>query len=119
MTSLRYWSLLSLISLAAACADKNPVAPEVVPDWVTSLIRELEAQPPANPPAFIARYEFRGEPVYYLPARCCDIWSTVYRADGAMLCHPDGGVAGAGDGQCPDFFAQRRNERIIWRDPRP
>lgn len=24
------------------------------------------------------------------------------------------GAAGKGDGRCPDFFAARKNERIIW-----
>jgi hypothetical protein len=44
--------------------------------------------------------------------------SVVYRSDGAVMCQPDGGLAGNGDGRCPDFFVERRNERIIWRDPR-
>jgi uncharacterized protein DUF6970 len=102
---------------AAACAEKNPAAPEQ-PEWLASLIHELETQPVANPPAFIARYEFNGGPVYYLPARCCDIMGTVFQANGAILCHPDGGFTGKGDGRCPTFFADRANEQIVWRDPR-
>ncbi len=110
--------LLAGALLAAACAAENPVAPDRVPGWVTSLIRELENQPAANPPAFIARYAYLGEIVYFVPARCCDIWSTVYHADGTILCHPDGGIGGSGDGQCPAFFSERTNEQIVWRDPR-
>ena len=86
--------------------------------WLTTVIRQLETQPVANPPAFIARYEYKGDPVYFVPQRCCDVMSVVYRSDGAVMCHADGGFAGTGDGRCPDFFAERRNERIIWRDPR-
>jgi hypothetical protein len=35
-----------------------------------------------------------------------------------MICHADGGFSGAGDGRCSDFFSARKNEKIIWRDPR-
>jgi hypothetical protein len=110
--------LLSFALIVAGCASTNPVAPDQLPDWLTSLIRQVEGQPVASPPVFIAQYEYRGETVYYVPARCCDVWSTVYRASGAIVCHPDGGLTGSGDGRCPSFPAERTNERIIWRDPR-
>jgi Domain of unknown function (DUF6970) len=104
--------------LTAACAERNPAAPDQRPEWLASLIHELETQPVANPPAYIARYEYEGETVYYLPARCCDIMSTVFQAGGAILCHPDGGFTGKGDGRCPTFLTERSNEQIVWRDPR-
>jgi len=56
--------------------------------------------------------------VYFVPQRCCDVMSVVYRSDGAVMCQADGGFAGTGDGRGPDFFAERQKERIIWRDPR-
>ena len=85
---------------------------------MTTLIQQLEAQPVANLPAFVARYEYTSDRVYFVPQRGCDVMSVVYRSDGTVMCHADGGFAGTGDGRCPDFFAERRNERIIWRDPR-
>lgn len=88
------------------------------PRWLTALIKGLQREPVANPPASIARYDYRGEVVYYLPPRCCDIPSNVYSAAGAIICHADGGIAGDGDGRCPDFYAARKNEKIIWRDRR-
>jgi len=109
-----------IVVLSAGCG-RHPVAPEAAitpPAWLTSLIQQLEAQPVANPPAFVARYAYKGETVYFVPQRCCDVMSVVYRSDGTVLCHADGGLAGTGDGRCSDFFAERRNERIIWRDPR-
>lgn len=117
MTTMRAL-LLTCGLLSAACGAGNPAAPDGRPAWLASLIRELEAQPVANPPAFVAKYQYRGEAVYFLPARCCDVWSTVYRTDGTTLCHPDGGVTGHGDGQCPTFLKERTNEQIVWRDPR-
>ena len=114
----RWQVLLIAFLLAVGCEARNPAAPGRLPDWLTSLTAQLGAQPVANPPAFIARYDYRGEIVYYLPPRCCDVWSTLYNAQGTILCHPDGGVGGNGDGRCPAFFSERTNELIIWRDPR-
>ena len=106
--------------MSVACAA-NPAAPDStnsMPAWLTTLIRQSEEQPVANPPAFIARYDYKGQTVYFLPQRCCDIMGVLYRPDGSVACHPDGGLNGTGDGQCADFFIERRNERIIWRDAR-
>ena len=115
---LRAELLLIALLLHAGCASSNPVGPEHLPAWLTSLIQRLESEPVANPPAFIARYEYQGEVVYYLPPRCCDVWSTVYRVDGTILCHADGGIGGNGDGRCAAFLTERKNEQIVWRDPR-
>ena len=119
MSRVLKWVLLTVV-LSAGCA-RNPAAPDPAstsPAWLTTVIRQLETQPVANPPAFVARYEYKGDTVYFVPQRCCDVMSVVYRSDGAVLCQADGGLTGKGDGRCPDFFAERRNERIIWRDPR-
>jgi len=110
--------LLLALALSAGCATTRLTNSESLPPWLTSLIHELESQRVANPPAFIARYDYRGAVVYYLPPRCCDIWSNLYDVDGAIICHPDGGLSGSGDGRCADFLAQRTNERVVWRDPR-
>jgi hypothetical protein len=110
--------ILMALVLAAACVPENPVALDQHPSWLTSLIRQLETEPGANPPAFIARYEYKGQVVYYVPPRCCDVSSALHRTDGTVLCQPDGGFAGTGDGRCADFTAERKNEQIVWRDPR-
>ena len=107
-----------LLLSGTACGGDSPVAPQPLPTWLTILIGRLEAIPPANPPALIARYEYRGQTVYFLPERCCDVPSTLYRADGTILCHPSGGLSGTGDGNCADFFTERRDEVIVWRDQR-
>ncbi len=114
----RIATLLLPLALSAACATEGPPDNESLPAWLTALTHELESQPVANPPAFIARYDYRGQVVYYLPARCCDIPSNVYNAAGALMCHPDGGFSGSGDGRCSDFFAQGTNEKIVWQDRR-
>jgi hypothetical protein len=124
-TAMNIWQrsvapVVFVIFVIAACSG-HPVAPDMSPTppaWVTSLIHQFESEPVANPPASVARYEYKGREVYFVPQRCCDIMSDVYSADGAILCHPDGGFTGKGDGMCADFFAARRNEHIVWQDAR-
>jgi hypothetical protein len=86
--------------------------------WLTNLIQKLQNEPVANPPASIIQYEYRGQTVFFLPQRCCDIPSTLYDAAGNIMGHPDGGITGQGDGRVPDFFEERSNERIVWEDGR-
>ena len=109
-------AMLLAVALSAACTPVTSVSD--APEWLTALILELETQPVANPPAFIARYEYQGQTVYYLPSRCCDIPSNVYSAAGIIICHADGGLSGVGDGRCADFFSARNDEKIVWRDVR-
>jgi len=111
-------TVLLALSLGAACTIERTAGSEARPAWLTALIEDLEAEPVANPPALIARYEYQGRTVYYLPPRCCDIPSNVYDDGGAILCHADGGIGGDGDGRCPDFFSARKNGAVIWRDTR-
>ena len=92
--------------------------PPPLSTWLTDLIQKLENEPVANPPASISQYEYKGQTVYFLPQRCCDIPSTLYDADGNIIGHPDGGITGQGDGRVPDFFEERSNERIVWEDER-
>ncbi|HEX6535209.1 MAG TPA: hypothetical protein VF041_11455 [Gemmatimonadaceae bacterium] len=72
----------------------------------------------ANPPASVVRYKYHGADVYYLPPRCCDVPGVLYDSAGAVVCLPDGGITGKGDGRCNDFSAVRRDEVVIWRDRR-
>jgi hypothetical protein len=108
---------LSALVLLAACATPPPVAP-ANPPFVDALAARLSAEPVANPPASIWRYDYAGRPVWYVPARCCDIPGVLYAADGTTVCEPDGGLTGRGDGRCPDFATARRNGIVVWSDPR-
>ncbi len=87
-------------------------------DWINDLIEKFESDPVANPPLSIWRYNYEGQTVYYVPPMCCDMFSRLYDASGNVICHPDGGFTGMGDGRCPDFFAKRTDGTLIWRDAR-
>jgi hypothetical protein len=85
---------------------------------VDSLIAALEAAPKKDPPATVWRYSYKGDLVFYVPPSCCDVPSELYDTAGTLLCAPDGGFTGKGDGRCPDFFATRTNGKRLWSDPR-
>ena len=89
------------------------------PDWVQELIQKEINGPVANPPALLSKCTYNGNITYYLPSRCCDIPSTLYDKDGNVICSPDGGLTGTGDGKCTDFFDKRKDCEIIWEDTHP
>lgn len=112
---------LALTLALAACTHvpEDGASPaQGTPDFVAALIARHQSAPPTNPPASIHRYEYRGQTVYYVPPSCCDVPSRLYSADGEVLCSPDGGFTGRGDGRCPDFFDTRRGGERIWVDTR-
>jgi hypothetical protein len=88
------------------------------PKWVDDLITKFKSEPIGNPPQSIWRYEYKGQAVYFVPQQCCDQYSILYDTNGNVICFPDGGIIGTGDGRCPDFFTERKNEQLIWRDSR-
>ena len=89
-----------------------------IPNWVKDLIEKEKMQEVSNPPASFTRCVFKNQVVYYLPSRCCDIPSILYDENGNSICAPDGGFTGKGDGRCPDFFKERKNCEVIWKDYR-
>lgn len=122
----RYTYTMTLRALAAvfalaACGGTDPQeagAPaDTRPPWLLELIARQEAGPLANPPAYIVRREYAAGVYYFLPSRCCDIYSELYDNLGDLVCHPDGGITGGGDGNCPALGAVVAEE-VVWRDPR-
>ncbi|MCX6783838.1 MAG: RDD family protein [candidate division WWE3 bacterium] len=86
--------------------------------WLTNLIASEAAAPVANPPAALLKCLYNGQTVIYQPAHCCDVPSRVYDFNGKMICSPDGGFTGQGDGKCSNFNMLKQNCEVIWRDSR-
>jgi hypothetical protein len=120
LSSIKHLGVVALTVALAACGaapGTGSSGPEM-PVAISALIHDLETQPVRNPPALVARYEYGGQVVYYVPPHCCDFFGDLYDSKGQIICHPDGGIAGHGDGRCPDFAGRRTNEVIVWRDRR-
>lgn len=108
-------------ALAAAVAASGARAADDPPEFVQRLIRRFESRPLEASPRSIVRYEYRGEAVYYVPVSptlCCDIASRLYDSRGVLICAPDGGFTGRGDGKCADFAMRRSGRTVVWSDPR-
>ena len=88
------------------------------PEWVSTLIQRYQAGPEGNPPFAIWQYSYKGNKVYYLPPQCCGQYSELHDGKGALLCAPDGGKNGLGDGKCADFNRLRTDGELIWQDTR-
>ena len=78
----------------------------------------LKKEPVRNPPAKLYQYTYKNQTVYFFPQYCCDLPSELYDENCALLCLPDGGITGQGDGKCTDFFLERTLEKLIWEDVR-
>ena len=84
--------------------------------WLDNLITKLKNAPNSKLPHSIYQYSYHGKTVYYVPhTQCCDQYSTLYNVCGEKICAPDGGIAGKGDGKCPDFFNVRQDEKVIFK----
>ncbi len=108
-----------------AANAKNEVAPEgsvvvadSLPVCVNVLIEKFKSEPMTNPPRKITRYTYNDKTVYYVPAVCCDNYSDLYNDSCRMMGHPDGGFTGRGDGKLPDFNTNKKDEKLLWSDPR-
>jgi Domain of unknown function (DUF6970) len=104
-----------VVVLAAAAGCRASVA-EDPPGFVRAMIEDFEAAPAGTAPRAIWRYTYDGEPVYYVPFSdiCCDRMSRVYDRSGDIVCAPDGGLTGAGDGRCQYFFAVAADGVRVW-----
>ena len=91
----------------------NPSSPDDKPFWLDAFIEAQTANHSA--PVEIWQYEWKGETVYYSIAQCCDNFNLLLDAKGKVICLPDGGYSGKGDGKCPNFISERKNGKLIWK----
>jgi len=109
-------SVLILVLLLGGCSKAD--LPDDTPSCIKSIIRKMEREDPRNPRGSVWQYTYRGTTVYFIPADCCDQYSELLDSDCNLLCAPDGGITGTGDGRCADFFSERKDEKVIWEDGR-
>lgn len=115
MRKIRKHSVIFAVVLLISCAVSNH---SETPSFVNALVQAYEADSEAASPDEIWSFLIGGDAVFYVSPTCCDIPSTLYDKDGNILCHPDGGITGSGDGRCPHFHERRSTGVLIWRDSR-
>lgn len=110
--------LFTLTILLSVAAKKCNKPKESLPACVQQRIDEIKKQPPWNPRAEVYEYEYNGIRVYYITSDCCDNYNTLIDNNCNYLCSPSGGITGKGDGKCPDFQANAKMIRLVWKDER-
>ena len=108
-----YFALLSIVTGGGHAIGQD------LPNFLRQLIEQYESASEMNSPGSIWRYNYKGAVVFYMPPfLCCDLPSQLYDEVGNVICAPDGGIAGVGDGACPNFFGKRTGGQRVWFDPR-
>ncbi len=82
------------------------------------LIAQLKSEPVRNPPAEVWEYTISGKKYFFVPSYCCDFYSDLYDSSCKLVCHPDGGITGEGDGKCGELKSQLVKGKLLWKDER-
>lgn len=109
---------ISIVALILAGGCSKPQTSTQIPLCVQQKIKELQNEPVRSPATSVWEYEYKGQIVYYVPPHCCDFYGLLYDSDCNLICAPDGGLTGKGDGKCPDFDKFAKNPKLIWQDKR-
>lgn len=108
-------ALLILYMFLSSCGKARLVN---VPECIQDKIDSFKMLPKGNPPRSIIEYTYNGNRVFYVPPQCCDQYSDLFDENCILLGHPDGGFSGRGDGKLPNFFADAKDPKVIWKDDR-
>lgn len=114
----KYAMLFLSMVLMSACSPGDHNSIEGIPACIQDKIEALKIEEKRNPAASVTQYFFNGELVFYIPPAAGDRMGELYNGDCQLICHPDGGITGQGDGKCTDFFDERKEEKLIWQDSR-
>jgi len=88
-----------------------------VPACIEKEIKSIKREKVRNPPAQVWKWEVDGQTYYYITSDCCDQYNLLYDETCNIVCAPDGGFAGTGDGNCPEFDVPT-DKTLIWEDDR-
>jgi hypothetical protein len=96
---------------------ENTTVNNNVPTCINVKIEEFKNGPVLNPPTEIWQWDVNGQTFYYITSTCCDQYNYLYNANCDIVCAPDGGIIGNGDGKCPEFSSEV-TKTLLWKDNR-
>ena len=100
----------------------SAIIPETIdaalPKCIKNKIDSFKLKEAHEKPQRVIEYVYKGKKVYYVVMPCCDFYNEVYDANCNFMGAPDGGFTGKGDGKLPDFFAEAKNEKLVWGTPK-
>ena len=110
-------TLLIIILILPLLSCENDECGVEIPSCIERKIDELKSEAVWNPPAQIWKWETDENTYYYITSDCCDQWNYLYDEQCNVVCAPDGGITGMGDGNCPEL-SEPIVKSLIWSDDR-
>jgi hypothetical protein len=104
--------LVSILLILHSCSKRKKAE-----NCSKNLIELLKNEPLRNPPAKLYKWKVDSKTYYYIPPYCCDQFSSLYDINCSLICAPDGGFTGKGDGNCPEFNGKVKST-LLWEDTR-
>ena len=108
--------LIVFIILSLTCCEEENCEIDI-PACIEKKIEEIKMEEVRNPPAQVWRWEVDEQTYYYITSDCCDQWNYLYDGKCNVVCAPDGGITGMGDGNCSHFIEQIE-KTLVWEDNR-
>ncbi len=97
-------------------ADET-AATDSIPSCIRKIIDDAGKDIPPNTPVQVDEYIYKDKKTFLITAHCCDQYNTLYDENCTMICAPSGGFSGKGDEKCPDFSANSKHVKLIWKNP--
>jgi len=112
MKNISFGILLAFVFSCSSVESTNEI-----PSCIQNKINQLIDEAVKNPPTQIWKWEVDGETYFYITSDCCDQFNYLYSKNCEIVCAPDGGITGNGDGNCPTFTSEI-TKTLIWEDNR-
>lgn len=108
--------LVAVIILTSNCKSSEN-EDNHLPPCIENKIAEILANEVSNPPTEVWKWDVDDKTYYYITSDCCDQFNILYSENCEMICAPDGGFTGEGDGKCPEFKGEII-KMLVWQDSR-
>jgi hypothetical protein len=107
--------LIGILVLSSNCTDSG--IDTDAPKCIDTKIKEIMMNDVTNPPTQVWKWVDDSNTYYYITSDCCDQYNYLYTINCEIVCAPDGGITGNGDGNCPEFTSEIK-KTLIWEDKR-
>jgi hypothetical protein len=64
---------------------------------------------------YVSEYSYYGQDIFLFKGDYCEVPSYLFDHNGVLICEPDGGEFGMGDGKCLDFYTSSIIIKKIWK----
>ena len=105
------------VLLIAVSACNKPDLQTDVPNCIEKKIKKAMNASVQNPPMEVWKWTDNSNTYYYVTSGCCDQFNYLYDDKCNIVCAPDGGFSGGGDGNCPTLQGTVV-KTLVWKDPR-